>query len=568
MRTATYFTSLALLASCTSSPESHPQHTSAAAVQRAVDASTTTVTVDFGTREQRISGFGTSSAWTTPTLTDEQADFFFSEERGLGISLLRLRIAPDGTTLETRTALRAQERGVRVWAAPWSPPGEWKTNGTDNHGGSLLPEYYQAWAERLAAFTREMKQQGVELIALSAQNEPNWTAEWETCNWTPAELVTFIRDHLGPALQDASPNTLLMAPESANWTGLRSYTDALLADEQAREFLGIVATHAYGGFPFDYPKIREYQKEFWETEISYSDSRGISAALATARMIHDHLSIARVNAWNYWWMNSDNETSLLKNGEVLPQAYGLGHFSKFVRPGFYKVQAEPRGPSTGIGVSAFADPDGERFAIVTFNDNDYPVTQRFAFQSLPSGSLRPWLTREGIQLEAQPVVTATNSFEYTLPASSIITFVGTDDPPDLPVGEGGAGGTGAGAGADAGGSAGQDTEPTAGASAVDPETGGSSATPNGGKTTTSSGGRAASGGSSAMGGAAGGAMSTDPTPSLGGSVSGRAPEYPVIPGCYCRAASRTQAYSGASWLLALGSVGAFRLRRRPPRNRG
>src|SRR5690606_28451689 len=110
--------------------------------------------VDTHQARQVITGFGASSAWTAQSLTDEEADLFFSRERGLGLSLLRLRIAPDGATWENVAAIRAHERGVALWAAPWSPPGAWKTNGSDVNGGSLLVEHYQDWADRLAEFAR------------------------------------------------------------------------------------------------------------------------------------------------------------------------------------------------------------------------------------------------------------------------------------------------------------------------------------------------------------------------------------------------------------------------------
>src|SRR5262249_52109989 len=150
-------------------------------------STSTQISIDATTEFQHISGFGASSAWTLPSL-GELADPFYSKDTGLGLSLLRIRIAPDGTSGEIAAALEAQARGAAVWAAPWSPPGEWKTSGTDRNGGSLLPEHYQDWADRLATFVQNAEAAGVHLIALSAQNEPDWVATWETCEWTPKDL--------------------------------------------------------------------------------------------------------------------------------------------------------------------------------------------------------------------------------------------------------------------------------------------------------------------------------------------------------------------------------------------
>src|SRR5262245_53617210 len=106
---------------------------------------------DFAARLQHISGFGASSAWTLPAASDALADQFFSVDSGIGLSLLRVRITPNGTTDELVTAQKAIARGASVWAAPWSPPGEWKsgTNAANAlWGGKLLPEHYGDWAAR------------------------------------------------------------------------------------------------------------------------------------------------------------------------------------------------------------------------------------------------------------------------------------------------------------------------------------------------------------------------------------------------------------------------------------
>src|SRR5262245_26351076 len=94
--------------------------------------------LDLAVTYQHIDGFGASSAWTANSLSDAAADQFFSVDTGIGLSLLRIQIKPEGNTLELATAQKAVARGAKVWAAPWSPPGEWKDNGSAKNGGSLL----------------------------------------------------------------------------------------------------------------------------------------------------------------------------------------------------------------------------------------------------------------------------------------------------------------------------------------------------------------------------------------------------------------------------------------------
>ena len=70
--------------------------------------------VDPTTARQPITGFGASSAWTETDIAEDLADQLFSVEDGIGLSLLRVRIAPRGDSDERKTAKKAVERGARV----------------------------------------------------------------------------------------------------------------------------------------------------------------------------------------------------------------------------------------------------------------------------------------------------------------------------------------------------------------------------------------------------------------------------------------------------------------------
>src|SRR4051812_8157197 len=59
--------------------------------------------VDLTQTHQRIDGFGASSAWTGSNIPDAMADLFFSADTGIGLSLLRIQIKPEGNTLELPT---------------------------------------------------------------------------------------------------------------------------------------------------------------------------------------------------------------------------------------------------------------------------------------------------------------------------------------------------------------------------------------------------------------------------------------------------------------------------------
>jgi glucuronoarabinoxylan endo-1,4-beta-xylanase len=499
------------------------------------------IVIDAGVQHQHITGFGASSAWTSSSLSESLADQFFSVDKGIGLSLLRLRITPSGTTGELSTARMAQARGAKVWAAPWSPPGEWKTNGDPENGGALLPEHYQNWADRLADFVEDMDTAGVDLLALSAQNEPDWVAIWETCEWTPEELATFIGDYLGPTLAERDLPTKLLGPESANWDSFPSYADAILEHEAARSHVDVIAVHSYGGTAFDYGKHVEAGKELWETEVSESGAfdDGMGSAMRMAQMIHQHLTVAKVNAWHFWWLQpnggvSTSNSSLLNNGQMTRRGYALGNYARFVRPGAIRIGATPATSGT-VQITAFQNENAGPIAVVAVNGSASPQPHQFRFQGLEVelGSVTPWVTSQSATLEAQaPIEVTDQAFGYSLPAYSVTTLVTSLDKP--PTGSGGAGGEGgSGEGAGNAGQGGADE----------------------------SGGSAGSGGSGATAG-----TSSAGTSSTGGTEEccNVPPELPKTPNvaCLCRAPGGTPGTDSRVALLSFVALIGFAARRR------
>jgi glucuronoarabinoxylan endo-1,4-beta-xylanase len=390
------------------------------------------VQINLTQHEQRMDGFGASSAWTANNIPDAEADLLFSPTAGIGLSLLRVQIKPEGITNEMGTARKAMARGAAVWAAPWSPPAAWKTNGMTQNGGALLPEHRQDWADRLASFAETMVSQGVPLAALSVQNEPGFVESWDTCEWTPAQLVEFVRDYLGPALDARGLTTPLMAPETQNWSLFGQYARPFAADSGAMQYVGVFAAHNYGGSPHVVDEVRSTGRPVWQTEVSDSTPLdvGMDSALKYGQMIHANLVDGNVSAWHYWWIRRTNETNsaLMEEGQLTRRAYVLGNWSRFVRPGAMRVGATPQ-PQAYVYVTAFIDPGTSQVAIVAGNAAQYELDQEFTIAGGSVAEVTPWLTSASVALAAQPPVSVTGgNFSVTLPARSVTTFVGTATP--------------------------------------------------------------------------------------------------------------------------------------------
>jgi glucuronoarabinoxylan endo-1,4-beta-xylanase len=387
--------------------------------------------IDLTQTFQKIDGFGASSAWTAANMPDALADQFYSTDTGIGLSLLRVQIKPDGTTAELATAKKAVARGAKVWGAPWSPPAEWKSNGMTTNGGSLLDEHRQDWANRLAAFATSMDAQGIALVAISAQNEPNYTASWDTCRYTPAQLVTFVRDFLGPALAATGLNVPVMAPETQGWDGFGSFANALMADSTATAMIGPLAMHYYAGSPYDYEPAKTAGKALWETEVSDDKvnknlDTTMDSGVRVAQMIHDNLVTGGVSAFHYWWLvpgSGGGNGALSQSNALLPRAWAMGNWSRFVRPGFVRIGATAQ-PQENVYVSAFADPAGTRLVVVAFNTLTNERRQDFTIAGGTTAQVTPWMTATGKNLEQQsPVGVTDGAFTYVLPGKSVTTFV-------------------------------------------------------------------------------------------------------------------------------------------------
>jgi glucuronoarabinoxylan endo-1,4-beta-xylanase len=553
-----------------------------ASISQAIEPQAGDVVVTWADEHQTITGFGAAAVFWASNITQEQAEFFFSQPKGLGLSLLRVSAKSyqdnNGTfttvptfSPELETAKKAQALGARVWAASWTPPPAWKTNGaaTGQSAARLQTNHYADFAQSLATFATSMETEGVPLYGISFQNEPDHEASWEGCMWSPQEMTTFIRDHFGPKLAAASPTTGIIAPDTASWGNFPGYVDAMVADTTAKGYIKVFATHPYGGGDLTYSAPHDNGKEFWETEISQerfptdTPDPSMTSAITMLRMMHDHMTVANMNAWHWWALiHTENpitdparqNPALIQAGITFKRAYALGNFAKFVRPGMVRITATAS-PAPDILVSAYRD--DAQFAIVAINASSQPRNQKFWLDGAQLGQVVPWVTSDSLSLAKQPALTATDNFSYSLPAKSVVTFVNwAADSMYPPSGDGGAGGQGgssAGAGGGGvGGSSGSSgvAGATGGAAGAQSASGASGATATGGVPTTSAGATGLPSGSSA-GGSTGAPVTTATTPQTGADA-----------GCGCRVTTHGESSVAGSWLTLIGLTAAWQRRRR------
>jgi len=377
-----------------------------------------TFTVSWSTTQQIIDGFGASSAWTAPDLSNSLADLFFSQTNGIGLSFVRSRIAPDGST-EINTMKQAVARGARAWSTPWTPPANWKSNNNINNGGYLLPQYYQNYANYLVDYVRNVSNQGVNLYAISVQNEPDMTVSYESCTYTSQQFHDFIQV-LGPTFQKNSIPAKILFPEQSTWAF--NLDAATVADTNTLNYVGILATHLYGGTP---APINQYGKPLWETEVSDFNTFDptITSGLSYAQQIWQVLN-AGASAYHYWWLisgNSDNEGLLGQNNQTTKRLYTLGQYSKFVRPGYVKLSVNPTS-NNNIYVTAFKNGNSFAVVVVNRNGNNANVSVNLSGSSI-SGTVQVWVTSSNYNLQQQTSVQANGGMiTFSSLANSVTTL--------------------------------------------------------------------------------------------------------------------------------------------------
>ncbi len=421
--------------------------------------STPAVSVNWNEVYQQIDGFGfTQEEECTYNMEEpyrsEVMDLLFDQEKGIGCSILRSEIGcgeskptimpsegvldKSGDPREIWYFQQALARGVdKIYGTVWSPPSWMKTHDNVNHGGWLKGKYYQTYADYLAQYVKIYQEEfGIDFYGISPANEPEFPALWKSCLWSSGQMKDFVQNYLYPTFQREGLTTNIMIGESGFWTD--SVAAPLLKDENTAHMVDVVTSHQYQGSIKDLPLAREKGKHLWMSELC--DTVGeyhveIDDAVGWGKIIHKFMTVPQVNAFLYWrgahecdcnqtLIRIDSPTSYT----VPKRLYALGHYSKFVRPGWVRMGATDE-PVPGLLVSAYKDPTSGQFAIVIINDDRANAhTVRFDLNEFTAESVTPYLTdaaNDMQQLQDLPVVDG--SFTLTVGAESMITLTGNVD---------------------------------------------------------------------------------------------------------------------------------------------
>lgn len=298
---------------------------------------------------------------------------------------------------------------IKVMASPWSAPGWMKSTGS-MIGGYLNHDSYEVYAQYLRRFIQSYQSEGIPIYAITPQNEPlfNGSNEYPTMYMSVDDQTKFIRDHLGPALRGSGLQTKIIAYDH-NYDQY-TYPRDVLNNTAAASYIAGSAFHHYGGDVTAMTTLHNLHpnKDIWFTEGGFGSWND-----GFKNQIREMINVTRNWSKSYiLWniaLDQNNGPSLLSNSinygmlrirsdaqdqvTYNNQYYAMGHLSKFVVPGAYRVDTNTYANS--LDNVAFQNPDGSKVLVVANSEN-----QNQTFKA-----------RWGNQ-----------SFTYTIPAGSALTF--------------------------------------------------------------------------------------------------------------------------------------------------
>lgn len=281
---------------------------------------------------------------------------------------------------------------IKIMGSPWSPP-KWMKDNNDTRGGSLLPEYYNAYANYLVKYVQGMAAEGITIDALTVQNEPLHPGNNPSLLMLAEDQAVFVKNHLGPAFENASLQTkIIIYDHNADRP---DYPITILNDPEAKKYIDGSAFHLYGG---EIEALSEVHEAHPDKNLYFTE-QWVGAPGNFPENLQWHTRELIIGATRNWcktvleWnLAADPEQNphtdrggcdrclgaiTIDGDKVIrnPAYYIIAHASKYVRPGAVRVGSNEVG---GLPNVAFKAPNGDLVTIVL---NDTDKEQGFAISS-------------------------------------------------------------------------------------------------------------------------------------------------------------------------------------------
>lgn len=273
---------------------------------------------------------------------------------------------------------------LEFMCAPWSPPAFMKDNHDMNHGGHLLPEYRESWAEYYVKFIKEYQKRGIKIRFLTVQNEPQAVQTWDSCIYSSAEEGNFIVNYLAPALKRAGLNDVEIFIWDHNKESAYQRVRETFLVPDCREQVKGAAVHWYTGDHFEaisavrkaYPELKVFFTEGCVEYSRFADSGEVQKAEMYAHDILGNLKAgcSAILDWNLL-LDENGGPNHVGNFCAAPMMcdgqgkvekrlsyYYIGHFSKYIHKKARRILTSSY--TDRLEHIAFLNPDGSRVVVL------------------------------------------------------------------------------------------------------------------------------------------------------------------------------------------------------------
>ena len=332
---------------------------------------------------------------------------------------------------DVQKAAWASSSDVRFLLSPWSPPVWMKDNNDMNHGGHLLPQYWELWAKYFVKFIQKMSERGIPIDFVTIQNEPAAVQTWDSCEYSAKDEAKFAAQYLGPALEKADLGNVKIYIWDHNRDLALERLKESLKVKGASKYIAGLAFHWYSGDQYD--NIKTIAKKYPQIDLMFTEGcveggPRNGAWFTGERYAHNIINDLKsgTTKWIDWNIVLDMQggpnhvgnycdAPILadeKTGTLYFQSsyYYIGHFSRFIQPGAVRVDAEITSMMTPATVSghltdeaetlAFKNPDGTIILIIT-NRTEADLVFNFQVEGeekasllkIPPRSIQTWILK-------------------------------------------------------------------------------------------------------------------------------------------------------------------------------
>jgi glucosylceramidase len=322
------------------------------------------------------------------------------------VKLDHFSLDPDRTNLiPLLKEILAINPAIKILGSPWSPPVWMKSNGS-SIGGTLLPQYYDAYAQYFVKYIQQMKAEGITIDAITTQNEPLNPKNNPSLQMEATEQANFIKSSLGPAFQTAGIKTKIVLYDHN--CDRPDYPLAVLNDADARKFVDGSAFHLYAGnisalsqVHSAFPDKNVYFTEQWTSsegnfggDLKWHVKNVVIGSMRNWSRIALEWNLANDPTFNPHTPGGCTQCkgALTIGGASITRNVGyyiIAHASKFVPAGSLRIGSSSSGDLQSV---AFKTPAGKKVLIME-NDGGADVTFNIRFSTkwvtttIPAGAV-------------------------------------------------------------------------------------------------------------------------------------------------------------------------------------